>query len=447
MKDKFVRAKTTTSDEPYFVSITLLDGAQFGAIPASLKCKYSGAGLQPALTDSPPATINGSVATYRLAAGATAGEATDRLISDTCTLTFGANALNLTSGMKDYGIRVTAVHYDAYDKVSATVVGKLITFTQGAVASVQQGGVTVDVRSPSLSKEFLSAGTVGLVGTTKVAKLGSLSYVAVTGVLGWDGNLVTIANILDTFTLTVSGSPLAAAQETAATGVAKTAGVYLSLDNCANDWAPGGTATRKYSSGSLVSFDAVTDTAMIDVCMIANNVNTIDRGQVGFTISSVVGVLGNYTPNMSILDTTLVKVVKNGTSLKVLNIPPPDYTTDQAAIRFYNMGTTPGRVTGTLYSQGTTDGNNTGGGLPLGTANTTLIEALAPNAVKVLSGPDIGKLFGQTTWPGRAWLQIESEIKGLRVQALVRTIGVNGQVLTNMSDRIMLDGETLQRTE
>jgi hypothetical protein len=296
-----------------------------------------------------------------------------------------------------------------------------------------------------LSKEFLSAGTVeqfAAPSTTKIAKLGSLSYVAVADVLGWDGNEVTIADILDTFTLTVSGSPLAAAQETAATGVAKSAGIFLSVDDCETD----GHAEIKYSSGSLVSFDNVADAETISVCMIANNVNTIDRGQVGFTISSVAGA-GNYTPNMSILDTTLVKVVKNGTSLKVLNIPPPDYTTDQAAIRFYNMGTTSGRVTGTLYSQGTTDGSNTGGGALLGAANVTLIDALAPNAVKVLTGPQLGTLFGQTTWPGRAWLQIESEIKGLRVQALVRTIGVNGSVLTNMSDRVMLDGEKLERTE
>lgn len=456
MKNKLVKPKTTTSDEPYYVNITLLNGAQFGSVP-TLSCIYSGTGAVDALVDSPPATVGGSVATFRLSPGATAGAPTetDMLVSAVCTLNFTDTAFILTSGStKDYGIRVTAAHFDAYEKVSASVVGKLVTFTQGVVASVQQGQVTVDVSSPSLSKEFVSAGWVAQNGDdTRVAQLGTINLKASTDVKSLDGADVTIGSFLGKYTLTLSGAPLAAAQETAGTGVAKSAGVYLSDDACDTDLG-GATPTLQFASGTQVTFVDILPIATLSVCMIANNVNSVDRGLVGFTISGVVGnvVPGSLptlssVPNLSIVDSTLVKVEKNGTSLKVLNIPPPDYTTDQAAVRFYNMGTTTGRVTGTLYGQGTTDGSNTGGGLPLGSPNVTLIDSLAPNTVKVLTGPQIGALFGQTTWPGRAWLQVESEIKGLRVQALVRTIGVNGQVLTNMSDRIMLDGETLQRTE
>jgi hypothetical protein len=458
MKNKLVKPKTTTSDEPYYVNITLLNGAQFGSVP-TLSCYYSGtAAYVDALVDSPPATVGGSVATFRLSPGTTAGAPTetDMLASAVCTLNFTDTAFILTSGStKDYGIRVTAAHFDAYEKVSATVLGKLVTFTQGVVASVQQGQVTVDVSSPSLSKEFVSAGWVSQNGNgTKVAQLGTIGSKATTNAVNLGGSAVTVGMYLDSYTLTLSGAPLAAAQETADTGVAKSAGVYLSTDTCATD--NGATSELHFASGTQISFGGVVPAATLSVCMIANNVGTIDRGLIGFTISGVMGkavpvVAGSNAltsvPNLSIVDTTLVKVVKNGTSLKVLNIPPPDYTTDQAAIRFYNMGTTTGRVTGTLYSQGTTDGNNTGGGLPIGSPNVTLIDSLAPNTVKVITGPQLGTLFGQTTWPGRAWLQIESEIKGLRVQALVRTTGVNGQVLTNMSDRVMLDGETLQRTE
>jgi hypothetical protein len=453
MKDKIVKPKANGSDEPYFVNITLLDGAQFGSIP-TLTCEYTNAGAKSALVDSPPATVGGSVATFRLTPDSISNSAfvADTITSDVCTLDFAATAFILTSGSKEYGIRVTAAHFDAYEKVSATVLGKLVTFAQGVVASVQQGAVTVDVSSPSLSKEFVSAGWVTQNAVdTRVALLGTINLKPSTDVKSLDGVDVAVGTFLDKYTLTLSGSPLAAAQETAGTGVAKSAGVYLSTNGCTDDNAA---ATLHFASGTQISFVDVAPVATLSVCMIANNVNLIDRGLIGFTINGVVGkvVPGSdptltSVPNLDIVDTTLVKVVKNGTSLKVLNIPPPDYTTDQAAIRFYNMGTTTGRVTGTLYGQGTTDGNNTGGGLPIGAANVTLIDSLAPNTVKVITGPQLGTLFGQTTWPGRAWLQIESEIKGLRVQALVRTIGVNGQVLTNMSDRVMLDGETLQRTE
>jgi hypothetical protein len=450
IKGKTIKPKTTTSDEPYFVSITLLDGAKFGSVP-TLSCNYTVTGAEDALVDSPPATVGGSVATYRLVPGASVSAAADVLDTASCTLTFGSTALILASGQKDYGIRITAAHYDAYEKVSATVVGTLVSFAQGAQASVTQGEVTVDVSTPSLSKQFLSAGTVTAnAADQRVAQLGIISYKATEGILGLDGEQVSAASILNKFTLTVSGAALVVAQEVS--GGATGAGVYLSWDNCKT---AGGFASA-FASGSQVSFADVTfsETASetdLSVCMVANEAATIDRGAVSFSISSVVGqgVGASLTtvPNLSIFDTTLVKVTKNGTSLKVLNIPSPDYTIEQAAVRVYNMGTTAGKVTGTLYSQGSTDGSNTNGGTVLGTAGSTLIESLAPNAVKVLTGADIGKVFGQTTWPGKAWLQIESEIKGLRVQALVRTTTANGQVLTNMSDRVMLDGEKVERTE
>lgn len=67
--------------------------------------------------------------------------------------------------------------------------------------------------------------------------------------------------------------------------------------------------------------------------------------------------------------------------------------------------------------------------------------------MKVLSSTDLATAFGMSTaatgvaWAGRAWLQIESEVKGLRVQALVRAGGAGG-VLMNMSDKVLGDDET-----
>jgi hypothetical protein len=325
----------------------------------------------------------------------------------------------------------------------------LITFTQGMQASIiKQGEVTVDVSNPSLSKKFLVKGTVsGWAATvvTAVARLGTIAYTAVSEVKTVAMGAPAANTYLDSFTLTVSGSPLAAVQQSAASG-STSAGIYLSSDLCDTSAAGGALA---YASGNQVTFVGVKAAAFnatngLSVCMIGNDTSTIDRGVVAFSISSVKPI-GTSVPNLDMVDTTLTKVVKNGTSLKVLNIPSPDASLDKAALRFYNMGTTSGKVLGTLYGQGEKD-TNVGGGEAMG-SNVTLIESLAPNAVKVISGAEIGRLFGKTTWTGRAWLQIDSEIKGLRVQALVRT-NVGGQdVLTNMSDRVMLDGEVSQRSE
>jgi len=455
MGGKLIKTKTATSDEPYFVNITLSGGAVFGELPVSLACTYSGAVVANATVDSPPVTVRGNVATYRLAPGNSAGSVAGSLTGTTCTLNLSAaNAIILTSGVKDYGITVTAAWFDAYEKVSASVVGTLITFAQGAQASVEQGQVTVDVSSPSLSKNFITlannvSATVAAGGTI-VARLGSIKYAQTVGVKTLGMVQTDTNDYLKSFTLTVSGAPLNAVQQTATTSAHSSAGIFLSLDACVDSAAIPAGSPRNPTSGKItfvgvVPAPANAATVTWSVCMVANGVNAIERGQVGFTIGPIVGVVTSDVPNLSVVDPTLTTVAKNGTSLKVLNIPSPDSPYDLPTIRFYNMGTTTGRITGTLYGQG--DANNVGGGEVLGASNTILVESLAPNAVKAIPSAEIGKLFGKTTWTGRAWLQIESEIKGLRVQALIRT-NVGGQlVLTNMSDRVMLDGETLERTE
>jgi len=465
-----ISGKTISSTAPYFVVITLKDGASFGSAAGSmvLMCGYanyngnsgvgtgkSNIGTVTALTDSPAAVLGGTVAAFKLQSGgstgvtvtATEGSATNvttlgKLTASKCTLSLPADAIQLASGKKDYGISVVARHTDPSDGASATVNGTIVTFTQGMQLGVSAGSVTVDVTSPSLSKKFLISGSVltttaGFT-TTAAANLGVIRYTRVPNVLTMAGVAPVNNTYLNTFTLTVSGSPLAAAQSTAAAGM-NTGGIYLSDDLCATSGVQ-----LKFSSGTQVSF-ATVDATLFDatnglsVCMIGNDVNLIDRGTVSFTIDNI--AVNSGTPNLTSVDTTLVKVVKNGTSIKVLNIPSPDYSVDQAYTRLYNMGSIAGKVFGTLYNPG--DASNAGAGAVMGTPNAVLVESLAPNAVAVLTPADLARIFGLPSWNGRAWMQIESEIKGLRVQALMRN-GPTG-VLMNMGDRVIGDNECLSR--
>jgi len=451
---------------PYFVVVTMTGGAKFGGAGVELQCGYSGAGADPvaigdvsgvALPDSPAAALSGAVASFKLQSAAGQGSLTS------CQLAWDAGSgIHLSSGNNgNYGISITNRHMDNSDPVSATKAGSVVTFVQGLQASVSAGSVTIDVVSPSLSKSFLEGGSVLAAADVSqdrnVANLGVIRYVPATDVFTLAGTPIEVDSFLTDATLVVSGSPILGAVTATSGGTVTTGLIFLS--STATCSAAVGVATvvvldnGEIASGNQVSFTVkatdfadvggVGGTSGIKVCMLPNGITTLEKGIVSFSLTPVDT---NGKPNLTVTDSTLTTVVKNGTSLKVLNLPPPDYTTDVAYVRFYNMGTVTGKIYGTLYSQGKTDGTNEGGGSPIGTPNTVLIDSLASGQVTVLSGPAIGAKFGVTTWPGRAWLQIESEVKGLRIQALVRSGGAGG-TLTNMSDRVMYDGEVVKRNE
>jgi len=447
-----ISGRNISSTTPYYVVITLTGGATFSTGAVSLTCGYSAAGksMVPAATDSPAASSGGRVAAFRLESAAGNGI----LTASTCLLTMASNAngaLQLTSGKKEYGIVVTARHLDPADPVSASQPGGLITFVQGLQLSVEQGGVTVDVTSPSLSKKFQTdPSSVNTQGVSDL--LGTIKYAAVDGVLLLDGNAASVS-LNDSLTryvnggvsLFLSGSPLLATQDTAAKPAdgAMTAGIFLGTDfRCTDSGAASMGGGLTAASGTQVSFtlslgEYQSRGGIIYVCMNTNGLATIDRGVVSFSMTPAITTA---KPNMGIIDNTLVKVVKNGTSIKVLNIPNPENSTDQSFIRFYNMGVNPGKIYGTLYGQN---------GTVLGTPNALLIDNMAKDAVATLDATALAKAFviakdpaTGVSWAGRAWLQVESEIKGLRIQALIRANGAGG-VLINMSDRVLADDEEL----
>jgi hypothetical protein len=131
------------------------------------------------------------------------------------------------------------------------------------------------------------------------------------------------------------------------------------------------------------------------------------------------------TANMSHALKHLTTVTKNGTSLKILNIPDRDTTGDKPFIRLYNKGESDASVIGTMYDQ---DGN------VIGTKDSDLLagEKIGPKEVRILGFATIASALGvsDTGWPNqRAWMQIESDSLSLDAQGLVRT----GDVLVNMS--------------
>jgi len=450
-----------SSTASYFVQITLTGGAQFVGKSLNsmvLACSYGAAGVKTAMVDAPAISSGGAAASFKLESGT--------LGTTGCTLSFtgvASTAFLLTSGNKDYGISVLSRSTDPSAPFSNTQAGTLVSFAQGITLSKSGGTVVVNVVTPANSKVFLDKtnDSVYLIGTTTaVANLGRIMYAPDTNVRILSGTSVGYNSFLKTATLIVSGVPVGAAVSATSGSTTVTGGIYLSSTaSCTAAFAIDAMTTAniadasvtKPASGNQVSFNidasafAGAAVSGIHVCMLPNGITSIDRGTVSYQLTAkTTQTIG--TPNLSTVDTVLTTVTKNGASIKVLNIPSPDNATDQAYIRLYNMGTSTGKVMGTLYSQGTNDAANTGGGDVLGTPSVVLVDALDPNGVTVLTAAQLAAKIGVTTWVGRAWLQLEGEVQGLRVQALIRSGGYGG-TLVNASDRVKADNEQLCRSE
>jgi hypothetical protein len=348
-------------------------------------------------------------------------------------------SITLQSGQKDYGLVVSAQHQYPVDLVSTSTTGSIITFGQAFNASITPTIVTIDVRDPSLSKQFVDNGT-----TKSIMRIGTLSYKVNAGSY-YDpadmANALTDANskgFLTSTKLTLSGTPLI--------GGADSVFVTTDTNNCLEASKLGTAAIPASGSVSIDVTNAADElTDGVAVCYKANATAPIEKGSI--TYKWEVGTVASGKPNLEIPgDKQLSDFIKNGASIKVLNIPSPTNAVDLPFIRVYNMGPTVANIYGTLYGQG--DASNVGGGDILGGKSGVALLKLDPGAVGVIQAADIAKALGidpLVGWVGRAWLQVEADSQLVRVQALVRSGGPAG-TLVNASDRITADSEAICRS-
>jgi hypothetical protein len=99
-----------------------------------------------------------------------------------------------------------------------------------------------------------------------------------------------------------------------------------------------------------------------------------------------------------------------GTSANIYNIPPDGMMSTTGSARIYNTSGIPSTVTGTLYAES--------GGV-LGTPNVTL-GSIPAHGVLTLSQSTIASLVSASTWTGRAWMQVSSNVTGLKVLSFTR---------------------------
>ncbi len=452
----------------YYVKLTLTGGATFSSDVDNankMTCLYDGTNAGPAVGINVPGNNKDQV-TYLLSPG-TLGS------NPTCTLP--SLKIKLNSGQKDYGLQAYVNVNTQEGSQTASNSMTLVTFTQALAVKTETlnstNKVTVDVRSPSLSKGFAAAG--GATQYTALQAIGKISFVNAAGVMNLNGATAFPTDYISKFSITVSGSPIAAGAEVA--GQVRSGYVFLSrTDACNAAYSSNGAlvaADVSVVSGGSVTLD-ITDATVptggsgvtravagnIDrllttpafVCIKVNGTTTLPKGGVKYSVVATAN--SGKKPNTTVVNPDLATFAKNGASIKVLNIPGPTNTVDNSFIRIYNMGDAEATVYGTLYDQGKTDasGVDTGGGTvlldskELGKIPSKGVLVVSPNPQNKET-VNLRQLVG-ADWEGKAWMQIESDVQQVRVQALVRTGGAGG-VTVNVSERVKADGECVQRSD
>jgi hypothetical protein len=295
----------------------------------------------------------------------------------------------------------------------------LLEKVQAAEVSYFSNSPVVDVTTAPPSTLFKIPATENVTATYQLGAIRyGLKYTAST-VQGVGGTVSSASQLLQKATVIVSGTPIGAAL----TASGQTGGIFLSsASDCSTKGLSGGGGGLISSNGSTnVTFTGIAGLDLQNptyVCFFSNKVTSIPKGDVFVNVVATTPGT-NYLPNTSVINTVLTTVNKNGTTAKVYNIPS-SAVADGAFIRIYNLGDKEGLVRGTLYSQG--DATNLGAGDVLGTANAEL-GTVAVNGVLVLDVATLMEKAGipaTAPWPGRAWMQIESEITSMRVQSLIR---------------------------
>jgi len=379
--------------------------------------------------------------------------------SGACLLTYSANlvmamavastvtaylpAIKGKSFGQDVSMNVTITYQDLFNSASTVttipiikpVTALKVEAFKFAEVSTSAAYAQIDVKK--LSKEFIDKSN----NNSNIAFAGELQIspgTAMNLLRAATGRLLSAADILTTATITISGPTVASLSKISFVQGANPVNCAGTVHGDAVPSTPvaaSGTASSSSSNGEAkVSFistsdgyrellGAVTAGATYEglhVCLVGTGSNVMSEGPLTVTI------MGSKSSAETELGTgELVTVTKNGTVVRVLNIPGVK-SADRGFVRFYNTGNQEFAVSGTLYGE---DGKF------IGTEGMTLFASLKPNDVKVLDRAALEALAGKT-WDGRAWLMIQAPISSNSFKVVATVRSANG-VLTNVSSDAM----------
>jgi hypothetical protein len=244
---------------------------------------------------------------------------------------------------------------------------------------------------------------------------------AASNMRGANGVGVSALDLIDSATLTFSGPTIATLSKVT---------LHLPSDVKANGCkatvqlngqisaGTGGTASDVISipintndpySAFISSATVANEASGFAVCLVGDGIKTMVPGYVGLTVN-VTSPGGKVTELAASPD--FVEVQRNGTVVRVLNVPGKSSDPYQVNVRMFNVSNSEiGNIKGTLYG---IDGKEIA-------TDILLADKLASNNMKLLKSADLVKLAGKE-WEGRAWLLIQAPVSSdsFRVQVLMK---------------------------
>jgi hypothetical protein len=415
-----VKGYSVNTNNGYFVKITLLDGATFAG-DAKLTCTTSNGGIK-ALNITQFGKEDDTTVTFSL------DNTTPQSLHATsaCSLSVGGaiasdtTAFYTITNKTDQRMSAVIEYQDGLTSKTTGMVGTFISFATGLTFSAGstsiKGGAsntnvpadaTVDVQQASLKFDAnTKPGTnTAFIGSVIYKAGGNVTYSPTTT------TVVDVADILQSASITVNSPALV--------GIGS---VTLTTDGADNLCAGTSIKSVSPSGNTSVTFNAITPAQLkggINICIVADGLTNIPAGQFSVTANgtgTLSGTVEKAVPNFGAADQLLHNLKKNGSSHRVLNIPPAGVA-DKAYIRLYNVSGFSGTVLGTMRDAA---------GALIGSQGI-VVATLAPREVKVINADNLKTLFGD--WTGRSRLFLEADINELRVQSLMRS----SDVLENMS--------------
>jgi len=398
-----------------FVKITLLKGAKFGSVAdPRLICLGGASKVSGALQAGGKGT---SSVSFSLPNNfTTTGD------SGVCTLVASSYA-----GISTAGLQVSAVvrYKNGAQSLSASYKGTAIAFATGTQFKVVNDKTQVTATVASESKKFttttkLGSGTVTPI-SQQTAYLGTVKYGKATALVDRAGVSVTnirYANTAKSYlasaasipvvsaSLIIEGAPLAAGSK-----------IFLTtgMKGCSANNANSIKSAALNGANSITIAGLLKDLAGaksfsggVSICMMVDGTKAIDQGQI--TVSFSPTARSSYTPIAAPLKafSNLALVKQDGTTLRILNIPP--YKNPELGyVRLYNPNSQTIKVTGSLY---TMDGKQVG--------TTQTIDAAIPGfGVKVLDKDALKTIFG-AEWDTKATLRLDANTNNFKAMGTIR---------------------------
>jgi hypothetical protein len=308
-------------------------------------------------------------------------------------------ASNGTPVTVTYRLHETAV--DAVNNTNALFSAgpvNLLTFAAGIKYTVTPRSVIANVQD-GFRKFCASAADCSTANSVLTKAIGTVDY-GVNTVNRRDGNAVTLADLVTAPTVITVNGDLSAALAAGSVFLATAA------DGTCVSAVAGVLNAGKTSSNITVDTTAYNR----DICYTVNGTTVIQAQTVNQLLDLTAAA---NTTSADTASAALGTITRNGASTTALNITNPA-NGDATFVRISNMGTTAGKVTGTLYAE---DGS------VLGTADATLVATAGAKSTSIFSAAQLATAFGISTWNGRAKLVVIGEFPAgqLRVQNLIRT--------------------------